>query len=127
MALTKRGAVWWIDFVSQNGERIRESRLRLATEGSHKSCTISAEVHLAVYAHNVERHGHIRGTTDGFPRHTICNSLKKSNGSATKRMPTRRFFARAPRPAQVVESVRRRTDSRISGQRIDREEFFLTR
>jgi hypothetical protein len=25
MALTKRGAVWWIDFVSPNGERIRES------------------------------------------------------------------------------------------------------
>jgi integrase len=25
MALTKRGSVWWIDFVSPNGERIRES------------------------------------------------------------------------------------------------------
>lgn len=25
MAFTKRGSVWWIDFVSPNGERIRES------------------------------------------------------------------------------------------------------
>ena len=62
MALTKHGAVRWIDFVSPNGERIRESA-ETGDRRQHKSCTISSEVHLAVYAHNVERHGHIRGTT----------------------------------------------------------------
>ena len=124
MALTKRGAVWWIDFVSPNGERIRESAEtgdRRQPQGLHDQLRSTPRR----LRPQCERHGHIRGTTDGFPRRTICNSLK-SSGSVMKRMPTRGFFARVPRPTQVVESVRHRIDSRISGHRIDRQKFFLT-